>query len=89
MLCLYIYAHLLILAQGNGAVRLFRAGQTSHLFSSGIVQIYHGKIWGNICHQSDWDSVEADVVCRQMGWSGSSDTDPVILATNRYVSQNH
>lgn len=71
-------------AQGNGAVRLFRAGQTSHLFSSGVVQIYHGKIWGNICHQNDWDSVEADVVCRQMGWSGASDTDPAILATSTY-----
>ena len=71
------------IAQGNGAIRFYRSGSSSHLYNSGIVQIYHIDLWGNICFDSDWGTNEADVVCKQMGWSGSSATVPVFSGGNR------
>ena len=60
-------------AQGNGAVEFYRSGQSSHLYSSGIVRIYYNKGWGNICNRNKtWGQSESDVVCHQMGWSGAS-----------------
>ena len=71
-------------AQGNGAVRFYRLGRTSHLFNSGILQLYYVDLWGNICFITEkWGTTEADVACRQMGWSGASSTSPSINAGGR------
>ncbi|XP_078379703.1 scavenger receptor cysteine-rich domain superfamily protein-like isoform X2 [Oculina patagonica] len=37
----------------------------------GLVQVYLNKTWGWVCDQ-DWDKQEADVVCRELGYTGSS-----------------
>ena len=59
---------------GNGALRLIRDNQYSdtQAWSSGIVQIYYGSIWGNICDDSFFSFDEADVVCHQLGYTGAS-----------------
>ena len=59
---------------GNGALRLIRDNQYSdtQAWSSGIVQIYYGGSWGNICDDFYFSSDEADVTCHQLGYTGSS-----------------
>ena len=50
----------------DGAVRL--AGATGNFL--GRVEICINNQWGTVC-DSDWDSSEARVVCRQLGFSNS------------------
>ncbi len=40
------------------------------LASTGHVDIYHNGHWGSVCDDG-WDLDEAQVVCRQMGFSGA------------------
>ena len=48
----------------NGSVRI-RFGQTVR---QGTVEVCIGGYWGTICHYG-WDSRDADVVCRQLGFN--------------------
>ena len=57
---------------GNGAVRLYRNGLSSIDYSSGIVQVYYNGQWGYICDDFNFGLDEADVVCRQLGYTGAS-----------------
>ena len=72
----------------NGAVRLWRFGSTSPSYTSGIVQVYHNSIWGNIRNDGDFRQEEADVICKQLGYLGSSTFgstgDGALLAYKHY-----
>ena len=58
----------------HGALRFYQNGlpTLTQAWSSGIVQIYYSGSWGNICDDYDFESVEADVICHQFGYSGAS-----------------
>ncbi|XP_019862693.1 PREDICTED: neurotrypsin-like, partial [Amphimedon queenslandica] len=62
--------------QYDGALRLWRNGQTSLAYTFGRVQVYLKGQCGNVCWNSNADSVftkqEADVTCRNLGYIGSS-----------------
>ena len=67
----YIHMHCHA-GQGNGAVELYRNGETSYKFSSGVVRVHYNGQWGNICYDPRWTQSESDVLCHQLGWSGGS-----------------
>ena len=74
--CSYVQLSLPLFAAGpetgNGAVRLYRNGNSSIDYTSGTVQVYYNGVWGNICFDSSFGSDEANVVCRQLGYTGAS-----------------
>lgn len=62
---LILFVLFMPLAVGPGAVRLVNG-----TLSSGKVQIFYDQKWGTICDES-WDITDANVVCRQLGFSGA------------------
>ena len=56
----------------DGAIRLVRYGTTSPYYTSGVVQVWWNRQWGNICYDSSFGYNEANVICHQLGWSGAS-----------------
>ena len=56
----------------EGNVRLF--GSTT---TTGTVQVCVNRIWGSICGRS-WDSRDATVICRQLGFTTIGNIDVVL-----------
>ena len=50
----------------QGAIRLQGGNATS-----GRVEICNSNIWGTVCDDDAWSSVDAQVACRQLGYEAS------------------
>ena len=61
---------------------MVRTSNESKFTSSGELEIYLNKVWGNVCG-SKFDQVAADSACRQMGY-----TNAVMYKTTTHASQN-
>ena len=70
---------------GQRAVRLVRNGVHSQSWNSGIVQIYYGYSWGNICDDAYLASEEAEVICHQLAYTGVSTYSTTSLDTTLVV----
>ena len=56
----------------NGAIILYCNGYTSSSYYYGIVRLYYNYGWGNICDDYYHSSTEANVICHQLGYTGTS-----------------
>ena len=83
-----IYFHLDDIAR-NGAIILYRNGYTSSSYYYGIVRVYYNNGWGNICYDTDYSQYEADVICRQLGYTGASGFSRAGLVRLDVMSFNH
>ena len=57
----------------NGDIRL-RGGR---IYTEGRVEVCYNATWGTVCDDI-WDSTDADVTCRQLGFSPSGMCQPIL-----------
>ena len=58
---------------GNGNIRLVGGADTNE----GRVEVCFNGMWGTVCGSS-WDSRDATVVCKQLGYQNPSEFDQVV-----------
>ncbi|CAL8266668.1 unnamed protein product [Merluccius merluccius] len=58
----YHYEDVAVICRGDGAIRLVGGGD----YCRGRVEVYYRGSWGTVC-DDDWDQINAEVVCRQIG----------------------
>ena len=58
-------------APNDGQLRLVQGNYTSSTLTSGRLEIYRNGQWGTVCDDS-WGQTEADVACRQLGYTGAT-----------------
>ena len=60
------------IAQTIGTLQLVINDRSTIYYTSGIVEVYYNDTWGTVCSTSTFGQTEADVVCRQQGFTGAS-----------------
>ena len=68
-------------AQRSGDLRLARGLITNSSFSSGRLEIYINGEWGTVCADAYFGYRDANVACRQLGYSGAS-SSPISATFN-------
>ena len=68
MLCYVTFIILFKFTFTLSVVRLIQQGLTAR---EGLVQVYLNNTWMWVCDQH-WDKQDADVVCRELGYTGTS-----------------
>uniref|UniRef100_A0A1X7U1M5 SRCR domain-containing protein n=1 Tax=Amphimedon queenslandica TaxID=400682 RepID=A0A1X7U1M5_AMPQE len=64
-------ANLILSNPANGAIILSRYNVSSTSYYYGTIRVYYNG-WGNICDDLRYNSVEANVICHQLGYTGAS-----------------
>ena len=71
-LCREVSIALIDIVQRNrGNLRLVRGWSSESFYTSGRLEIFLRGEWGTVCNEF-WNSVNSDVACRQLGFSGAA-----------------
>ena len=68
----------------NGDIRLISVGNPLE----GRVEICHDGVWGTVC-SNGWETADAVVACRQLGYSRSGNNTAPLLTLTRYQSYDY